>query len=219
VAHCPRSNAWLKCGEAPVAELRRAGVRVGLGTDSLASNESLDMFAEMRAALAASERRARRLMAARAPHVPEPAPARQAQALTCEEVLRFATLGGAEALGLERQMGSLEPGKHADIIAVRLSPCSGNRRHDEQQSGLGHLSMGFRKSASSLADPVRAIVERATAAQVVMTMIGGVCRYGRDDYCRPGIGSSLLSDFGQEFLPSEVESAWKRARGKLGLPQ
>ncbi len=58
VAHCPRSNLRLRCGSAPVAELLKAGVTVGLGTDSLGSNESLDMFAEMRAALAVSRARA-----------------------------------------------------------------------------------------------------------------------------------------------------------------
>jgi cytosine/adenosine deaminase-related metal-dependent hydrolase len=102
VAHCPRSNLRLRCGSAPVAELLRAGVTVGLGTDSLGSNESLDMFAEMRAALAVSR--------ARAPDA----------GLSEAAVLRMATLDGARALGWDHLVGSLEAAKKADIIAVRL---------------------------------------------------------------------------------------------------
>ena len=107
VAHCPRSNLRLHCGIAPVAEMMAAGVVVGLGTDSLASNDSLDMFAEMRAALAVSRERA----AAGALQPP----------LTAEAVLRMATLDGARALGWDHLIGSLEAGKRADVVAVGLS--------------------------------------------------------------------------------------------------
>ena len=81
VAHCPRSNLRLRCGRAPVAEMRAAGITVGLGTDSLASNDDLDLFSEMRAALAVSRARA---------DAGAPLPA-----LTPGDVLRMATLEGA----------------------------------------------------------------------------------------------------------------------------
>lgn len=102
VAHCPRSNARLAGGRSPVAALRAAGIPVGLGTDSLASVETLELWDEMRAALAG-----------------------QAGALSPEAVLAMATLEGARALGLGRLAGSLEAGKRADLVAVEargLSP-------------------------------------------------------------------------------------------------
>jgi cytosine/adenosine deaminase-related metal-dependent hydrolase len=103
VAHCPRSNALLGCGVAPLRELRGRGLRVGLGTDSPASTPSFDMFEELRFAL----------MTARArEHDPE--------ALTTAAALELATLGGARALGLEHELGSLTPGKHADLVVVSL---------------------------------------------------------------------------------------------------
>ncbi len=104
VAHCPRSNALLGCGIAPVAELRTAGVRVGLGTDSPASTPSFDMFAEMRAAVLTARARAER-----------------PDALSADEALELATLGAAGALGLEDETGSLVPGKRADLTVVSLS--------------------------------------------------------------------------------------------------
>jgi cytosine/adenosine deaminase-related metal-dependent hydrolase len=106
VAHCPRSNQRLHCGVAPVAELQAAGITVGLGTDSLASNDSLDMLAEMRAALEASRGRAAR------PGAPAP--------LTACAVLQMATLDGARALGWETLVGSLQAGKRADLAIVHL---------------------------------------------------------------------------------------------------
>jgi cytosine/adenosine deaminase-related metal-dependent hydrolase len=102
VAHCPRSNALLGCGVAPLARLRAAGIRVGLGTDSPSSALSLDMFDELRAAL----------MLARAS-------AGDPEALSTATALQMATLDGARALGLEDR-GALAPGMLADLIAVRL---------------------------------------------------------------------------------------------------
>ena len=102
VAHCPRSNALLGCGVAPLARLRAAGVRVGLGTDSPSSALSLDMFDELRAAL---------LLARASAGDPE--------ALSTASALQMATLDGARALGLEDR-GALAPGLLADLVAVRL---------------------------------------------------------------------------------------------------
>jgi 5-methylthioadenosine/S-adenosylhomocysteine deaminase len=104
VAHCPRSNAYLGCGIAPVRRLLDAGVRVGLGTDSPASAGSFDMFEEMRTAISMAR-------SARA----------DAGSLSCADALRLATLGGAEALGLHPETGSLEPGKRADLTVVSLA--------------------------------------------------------------------------------------------------
>ncbi|HYR01182.1 MAG TPA: TRZ/ATZ family hydrolase [Casimicrobiaceae bacterium] len=103
VVHCPASNMKLGSGIAPVAELAAKGINVALGTDGAASNNRLDLFGEMRlAALLAKVRSG------------------DAAALPAEDVIRAATLGGARALGLERALGSLEPGKEADVIAVDL---------------------------------------------------------------------------------------------------
>jgi cytosine/adenosine deaminase-related metal-dependent hydrolase len=103
VAHCPRSNALLGCGVAPLRELRAAGVRVGLGTDSPASTPSLDMFDELRAAVSAARAR-------------EQDPA----ALSAREALELATLGSARVLGLDAEIGSLLPGKRGDLAVVSL---------------------------------------------------------------------------------------------------
>ncbi|MFN0154437.1 MAG: amidohydrolase family protein [Gaiella sp.] len=107
VAHCPRSNSMLGCGVAPLLELRAAGVRVGLGTDSPASTPSFDMFEEMRTALFAARARA---------HTPA--------AISAADILRLATLDGARALGLADLTGSLVAGKAADLAVVSLDGSS-----------------------------------------------------------------------------------------------
>jgi len=104
VVHCPESNMKLASGFCPVQQLLNAGVNVALGTDGAASNNDLDMFSEMRSAALLGK-----------------VVARDASALNATQTLHMATLGGARALGLETQTGSLEPGKAADITAVNLS--------------------------------------------------------------------------------------------------
>jgi cytosine/adenosine deaminase-related metal-dependent hydrolase len=104
VAHCPRSNALLGCGIAPLRALVDAGIRVGLGTDSPASTPSFDMFEEMRMAVYAARAREER-----------------PDALSASAALELATLGSARALGLEDEVGSLAVGKRADLAVVSLA--------------------------------------------------------------------------------------------------
>jgi cytosine/adenosine deaminase-related metal-dependent hydrolase len=104
VAHCPRSNALLGCGIAPLAELREAGVRVGLGTDSPASTPSFDFFDELRAAVYAARARERR-----------------PDALTAAGALRLGTIEAARALRIDAEVGTLTPGKRADLTVVSLA--------------------------------------------------------------------------------------------------
>jgi 5-methylthioadenosine/S-adenosylhomocysteine deaminase len=101
VIHNPSSNMKLASGVSPVAEMLEAGVRVGLGTDGPASNNDLDMWEEMR--LAAFLQKVTRM---------------DPEVLPAETVLGMATIGGATAIGLGDQIGSLEAGKRADIIQV-----------------------------------------------------------------------------------------------------
>jgi len=102
VAHCPSSNLKLGSGIAPVKRMLDEGVSVSLGADGAACNNRLDMFTEMRTAA----------LLQKVSHGPE--------ALPAWRTLRMATIDGAKALGLESEIGSLESGKRADVIVVRL---------------------------------------------------------------------------------------------------
>ena len=104
VAHCPSSNLKLASGFAPLHALAQAGVNVGFGTDGAASNNRLDAFQEMRQAALLAK-----------------AVAGQADAVPAASALHMATLGGARALGLSGRIGSITPGKQADLVAVKLS--------------------------------------------------------------------------------------------------
>ncbi|MDP1654130.1 MAG: TRZ/ATZ family hydrolase [Rhodocyclaceae bacterium] len=104
VAHCPTSNMKLASGIAPIGALLDRGVSVGLGSDGAASNNRLDLMQEMRhAALLAK------------------LGSRDAACLPAHQALRMATIEGARALGLDREIGSLVPGKSADLFALRLN--------------------------------------------------------------------------------------------------
>ncbi|RKN06972.1 8-oxoguanine deaminase [Streptomyces radicis] len=134
VAHCPSSNARLAAGIARVPDLLAAGVPVGLGVDGTASNESGELHTELRNAL---------LVSRLGPH--------RENALDARASLRLATRGGARVLGREAEIGSLEPGKLADVVLWDLT-------------GLGH---------STIADPVAALV-LGPPAPVTLSLVGGV---------------------------------------------
>jgi cytosine/adenosine deaminase-related metal-dependent hydrolase len=138
VAHCPIANARLGHGVAPMIELAQAGVRIGLGTDSVASNNRVDMLQEARCA---------QLM--------QRARLRSAGVLAPAELLRLATLDGARALGCDDRTGSLEPGKDADLCAVRI--------------GAPHTV--------PLHDPVATLFLSAHGADVILTAVRGRVLY------------------------------------------
>ncbi|MBI4853269.1 MAG: amidohydrolase [Acidobacteria bacterium] len=103
VAHSPQSNMKLACGVAPVPEMLKAGVAVGLGTDGAASNNDLNLFEEIDTAAKLHK------LNSKNPTV-----------ISAKEALEMATIGGAKAIHLEKEIGSLEVGKRADLILVNL---------------------------------------------------------------------------------------------------
>jgi 5-methylthioadenosine/S-adenosylhomocysteine deaminase len=104
VVHCPESNLKLCSGFAPIAKLLKANVNVSIGTDGAASNNDLDLFGEMRTAAFIAK-----------------AVSGDPTTLPAHEALAMATINGAKALGLANEIGSLEAGKAADVIAIDLS--------------------------------------------------------------------------------------------------
>lgn len=140
VAHCPRSNAYLGCGVAPLEEFRAAGIAVAIATDSPASTPSLDMFDEIRAAIVGARSRARR-----------------PDALSAAAALELATLGGARVLGLDDKVGSLVPGKQADLAVVSL------------------VDSPF----DPVEDPVTAVVLGGSPDRVAATLVAGEQRYAK----------------------------------------
>jgi len=128
VAHCPSSNLKLASGFCPVQSLLRSNINVALGTDGAASNNRLDLFQEMRTAALLAKTLAR-----------------DAQAMPAHAALRAATLGGARALGLDARIGSIAPGKAADLVAVdlaalELAPCYDPASHLVYSAGREHVT-------------------------------------------------------------------------------
>jgi 5-methylthioadenosine/S-adenosylhomocysteine deaminase len=118
ISHNPESNMKLASGTAPVTAYLRAGVPLGLGTDGPASNNDLDMFEAMR-------------MASLLHKLVTVDP----QAVSAKVALEMATLGGARALGMDKQIGSLEPGKRADVIIVGMN----SARQTPMYDPISHL--------------------------------------------------------------------------------
>ncbi|HET9986023.1 MAG TPA: amidohydrolase family protein [Longimicrobiales bacterium] len=124
VAHCPIANARLGHGTAPLLEMLERGITVGLGTDSVASNNRLDLLEEARAAQ----------LGQRVRHA-------SGTILPADELLRLATIDGARALGVDGRVGTLEPGKDADLCAVSFAGSNVVPVHDPV-SALFHAARG-----------------------------------------------------------------------------
>lgn len=136
LAVCPRSNHYLKVGTAPLPRCLAASLRIGLGTDSLASNETLSLWDEMRFA--------RRVYG---------------EAVTAQQLMTMATLGGAAALGMAGAIGSLAPGKRADLTALAID------RVDD-------------------AGPYESLLDQASEDSVVLNMVEGKILYRREGAAR-----------------------------------
>jgi 5-methylthioadenosine/S-adenosylhomocysteine deaminase len=134
VVHCPKSNAKLGNGTARIHDMLERGVRVSLGTDSVASNNVIDMFEEMRAAIFQQRTLTGRI-----------------DAMTAADAFKMATIEGAHCLGLQDQLGSLEPGKRADFAVIDLSL----------------------PSTQPVYDPVESMVYSASRADVRSVFTGG----------------------------------------------
>jgi len=137
VAHCPESNLKLASGQCRVVELLASGTNVCLGTDSAASNNDLDMLGEMRTACFIAKNLTK-----------------DARALPAWQALELATINGAKALNVSDDIGSIEVGKFADIVAIDLN----------------HISM------QPVYDPVAQIVYSASREQVTDVWVGGTQR-------------------------------------------
>ena len=143
IAHCPKSNWKLGHGSMDLKQVFHAGIPLGLGSDSVASNNSMDLFEEMRFSLFNPSWFRQRDGAVDAGSIPGD--------FAAEQALHLATLGGAGALGLAKSIGSLEAGKQADLIAVDLA----------------------RIHTMPVFSAVTALVHSARASDVILTMVGG----------------------------------------------
>jgi 5-methylthioadenosine/S-adenosylhomocysteine deaminase len=154
VAHCPIANARLGHGVAPILALRASGVTVGLGTDSVGSNNRLDLLEEARFAA-----------------VLQRATSRRYDVLASPDLLRLATIEGARALGLDDQIGTLEPGKEADLCAVSI--------------GAPHTL--------PVHDPVATLFHAARGTDVVLTVVGGEVLYEEETHHTVDVAAARMA--------------------------
>jgi cytosine/adenosine deaminase-related metal-dependent hydrolase len=145
VVHCPRSNGKQGVGFSPLPLLLKAGIPVGLGTDSAIASGSADILEEMRTAIYHARVTKQNI-----------------KALTARDVLRMATLGGATALGLEKETGTLRHGKRADLCVVRMD--------------------GLHMTPTADDSPEAALVYSARASDVLLTMVEGRVLYETGTY-------------------------------------
>ena len=165
VAHCPRSNALLGCGIAPLTELRAAGVRVGLGTDSPASTPSFDMFEEMRTAVLMARARDRQADGADWPRR-RCGWRRSMRPARCEWM---------------REVGTLTPGKRADLTVVSLA---GSPYHPVE-------------------DPAAAVVFGGSPERVLETVVEGKTRYRTGDNEWQEVRSTASAARGRMLAPQQ----------------
>lgn len=172
IAHCPVSNAKFGHGIAPLPQFLAAGISVGLGTDSVASNNRMDMLDEARIALLMQNARGRSPLE-----------------VSAQSALELATIGGARALGLDRTIGSLEPGKAADLTAFRLDSSRTTPTEDPTAALIFALG-GSRAFLVTVAG--RHLVENGEAVINPGGLRGRVAEYGRAlAEWRRGTGSTI----------------------------
>lgn len=170
VAVCPRANAKLGMGMAPIVQMQRAGITVGLGTDSPAAADSIDPIEEMRFTMLAL-----RAVNGKDGFIQGP------------DMIRMATLDSAKALGMDDIVGSLDPGKLADIVAIDLS--------DSRQAPT-HF-------------PTSAVVHTADRDNILMTMVGGRVIFDASDR----FGHVLTADMANlRRIVKNIETLRKRLR-------
>ena len=145
VVHCPESNLKLASGMCPVAVLQDKAINVCLGTDGAASNNDLDMFGEMRTAALLAK-----------------GISGSAAACNAQQAIQMATINGAKALGLGNDIGSIELGKFADLIAVNLSDLN----------------------TQPLYDVAAQLVYATNSRQVSHVWIDGVCQLEDSQFCQ-----------------------------------
>ncbi|KAG7384561.1 hypothetical protein PHYPSEUDO_002461 [Phytophthora pseudosyringae] len=165
VVHCPSSNLKLASGIARVTEMLRRGVNVTLGTDGAASNNSLDMLAEMKLAALLAK-----------------AESRQSTSVSAAEVLQMATLNGARALGLDHEIGSIEVDKRADMIAVEcdsveMLPMYNAVSHVVYVAGREHVSDVWINGKQVLRSRQLTTVDEAQVKREVLEWTKRICTY------------------------------------------